>query len=326
MKKRTVVLATMAALAVAIYVNNTSLISARAPGRPVLLAHRGLAQDFDREGLTGETCTAMRMLPPRHAYLENTIASMAAAFSLGADAIELDVHPTTDGKFAVFHDWTLDCRTESKGVTRERDMAYLKTLDIGYGYTADDGVTFPFRGKGVGLMPSLDEVLVHFPGGRFHINVKGNDPAEGETLARFLAGLKPEERSRLTVYGGDAPIAALRRKLPDLRTFSDRSLKRCILAYIAAGWSGYVPEACRKTTLLVPLNVAPWLWGWPFRFLERMDAAETHVFLLGPYHGGFLEGLNDPAGIEALPDGYSGGISTDALDVVAPVLQRRDMN
>jgi glycerophosphoryl diester phosphodiesterase len=51
------------------------------------------------------------MLPPRHGYLENTIASMEAVFSLGADALELDAHPTTGGQFAIFHDCTVDCRT-----------------------------------------------------------------------------------------------------------------------------------------------------------------------------------------------------------------------
>ncbi len=60
------------------------------------------------------------MLPPTHGYLENTIASMQASFEAGADIVELDVHPTTDGRFAVFHDWTLDCRTDGHGVTRER--------------------------------------------------------------------------------------------------------------------------------------------------------------------------------------------------------------
>ncbi len=39
----------------------------------------------------------------------------------------------------------------------------LQALDIGYGYTADGGKTFPFRGKGINLMPTLDEVLNHFP-------------------------------------------------------------------------------------------------------------------------------------------------------------------
>ncbi|MFG3757139.1 glycerophosphodiester phosphodiesterase family protein, partial [Klebsiella pneumoniae] len=75
------------------------------------------------------------MRPPTHPYLENTIASLQAAFAAGADIAEVDVHPTTDGQFAVFHDWTLDCRTNGSGVTREHAMAELRTLDIGYGYT-----------------------------------------------------------------------------------------------------------------------------------------------------------------------------------------------
>ncbi|SCM79097.1 hypothetical protein KL86SPO_20397 [uncultured Sporomusa sp.] len=32
-----------------------------------------------------------------HPYLENTIASMEAAFQAGADIVELDVHITKDG-------------------------------------------------------------------------------------------------------------------------------------------------------------------------------------------------------------------------------------
>src|SRR5690606_25007715 len=103
----------------------------------------------------------------------------------------------------VFHDWTLDCRTDGTGITREHTMAQLKALDVGYGYTADGGRTFPFRGQGVGLMPSLGEVLAAFPARRFLVNVKSNDPAEGDRLAAFLAGLPAPSRQRIMVYGGD---------------------------------------------------------------------------------------------------------------------------
>ena len=57
---------------------------------------------------------------------------MRASFEAGADILEFDIHPTTDGRFAVFHDWTLECRTDGRGVTREHSMAALKRLDIGY--------------------------------------------------------------------------------------------------------------------------------------------------------------------------------------------------
>jgi hypothetical protein len=65
-----------------------------------LIAHRGVHQTYHREELENDTCTAKRVDPPRHDYLENTIASMEAAFAAGADIVELDVHPTTDGQFA----------------------------------------------------------------------------------------------------------------------------------------------------------------------------------------------------------------------------------
>lgn len=102
---------------------------------------------------------------------------MDAAFRQGADVVELDVQMTKDAKFAVFHDWTLECRTNGKGVTRDYTLSELQALDIGYGYTADGGKTYPFRGKGIGLMPSLEDVLLHFPHKELLIHVKSNDPA-----------------------------------------------------------------------------------------------------------------------------------------------------
>ena len=324
MRKRNVLLLCTLVAAGAIFLNNTSLLSSRSAGNPVILAHRGLAQEYDRTGLTGETCTAARMLPPRHDYLENTIRSMEAAFAMGADALELDVHPTTDGQFAVFHDWTVDCRTEGSGETRSHSMAELKQLDVGYGYTADGGKTFPFRGAGLGQIPSLAETMQRFSDKRFHINIKSNDVREGAALAEFLATLPVERRALITVVAAEAPRQAVKRALPRLKTLSKASLMRCLLRYEALGWSGYVPEDCRGSTLLVPINVAPWLWGWPNRFLDRMEGVGSTVYLLGPYHGGgFSDGIDDPAMLERLPAGYSGGISTDQLDVIAPAIANR---
>lgn len=316
--------AALGLLAAFVYLNNTSLFSSRPPAAPVLLAHRGIAQQFDPTGVGNDTCTASRMLPPVHDYLENTIASMRAGFAAGADIVEADIHPTTDGQFAVFHDWTLDCRTEGKGVTRDHAMADLKALDIGYGYTADGGKTFPFRGKGIGLMPSLDEVLATFPDKQLLINIKSNDPEEGKKLAAVLSALPADRRQALMVYGGDRPVAALRAALADIRTMSRSSLKTCLLRYVASGWSGIVPEACRNSLVLVPINIAPWLWGWPDRFLNRMEAAGSRVFALGPYSGGdFSTGLDTLELISRLPENYSGGIWTNEIGTIANTVRNR---
>nr|WP_233285617.1 glycerophosphodiester phosphodiesterase family protein [Bradyrhizobium acaciae] len=315
--------AAIVAVTAGIYLNNSSLFGPHSGGKPVLLAHRGIAQRFDERNLRNDTCTAARMLPPSHDYLENTIRSMRASFDRGADIVEFDVHPTTDGEFAVFHDWTIDCRTDGQGVTREQAMARLKMLDIGYGYTADGGKTFPFRGKGIGLMPSLDEVLKTFPDRRFLINIKSRDPAEGEKLAAVLSQLPAERRKLIMVYGGDQPIEAVRRLSPQTRTISRAAIKSCLVRYLGYGWTGIVPSACRNAIVLVPINYASWLWGWPDRFLNRMAAANSAVFVLGPYQGGeFSTGVDDADTFRRLPENYSGGIWTNEIEAIARLTGR----
>lgn len=323
-KLRSAILPALVLLAGFIYVNNANFMSRRPPGEPVLLAHRGVSQQFDRRDLRSDTCTATRMLPPTHGYLENTIPSMRASFEAGADLVEIDVHPTTDGQFAVFHDWTVDCRTEGRGATRAHSMAQLKRLDVGYGYTADGGKTFPFRGKGVGMMPTLDEVLATFPDRRLVINIKSDDPTEGPKLAQALAKLPAARRKALIVYGGDKPIQALRQAMPQVKTLSRQSLKACVLRYVAYGWTGVVPGACESSMVLLPIDVAPWLWGWPNRLLDRMEAAGSEVFVVGPYaqSGGGAAGVDSPHELAQLPPGYSGGIWTNEIELVAATLKR----
>lgn len=305
-----------------VYINNSNFFVEKRTGKPLLLAHRGLAQTFSMEGITGETCTAKRIYPPEHPYLENTIPSMEAAFTAGADIVEFDVQPTKDGQFAVFHDWTLECRTNGKGVTREHTMAELKSLDIGYGYTADNGKTFPFRGKGIGFMPSLDEVLAHFPNRSFLIHVKSNDPQEGVQLAQFLSKLPKKQLSQLTVYGGDKPIAMLKKHLPNLRVMSMATMKSCMLPYIAVGWTGYVPSACENTQLHIPEKIAPWLWGWPDKFLNRMENVGTRVIVVAG-DGQWSEGFDTVEDIKRLPSNYTGGIWTNRIDRIAPLFQKQ---
>jgi len=305
------------------YLNNTSLWIDPLPDGPFLVAHRALGQGFRREGLTGQTCTASRMLPPEHGYLENTIPAMQAAFDHGADAVELDVQRTVDGHFAVFHDWTLDCRTEGSGVTRDHTLGELQTLDVGYGYTADEGKTWPFRGQGVGMMPSLEQVLSAFPDRDFFIDVKSNDEEEGVLLAERLAGWIGDRTGEITVIGGTRPVEAVRSRLPGVRTITRPRLKRCLKRYLALGWTGYVPSECEGSVLLVPANVAPWLWGWPDRLLRRMDRVGTRVVLIGDYGGeGHSRGIDDPERLAELPADYSGGIWTDRIDLLAPAMGR----
>jgi glycerophosphoryl diester phosphodiesterase len=274
--------------------------------------------------LTGEACTADRIHPPEHAYLENTLAGFAAAFEAGADVVEFDVHPTTDGDFVVFHDWTVDCRTEGSGVTREKSLAELRALDIGYGYTADGGATFPFRGKGVGLMPTLGDVLDAFPDRRFLINIKSDDPEEGRALAARMAALSATQRRLVMVYGGGRAIETFREALPDVTVLGTDGARRCLLRYGLLGWSGHVPEDCRNTLFMLPANFAPWVWGFPNRLTERLAAYGSQLVMLGPYDGsGYTSGVDEVAELDAIPARLDGYVWTNRAERIAPAIAAR---
>ncbi len=323
MRKRWIVLCVLALAIGGVLVFNASLWG-RPTGELTLLAHRGVHHDFPSEGLTNETCTAERIYPPTHSFIENTLPSMQAAFDLGADMVEIDIHPTTDGEFAVFHDWGIGCRTEGEGVTREQSMAYLRTLDAGYGYTADGGQTFPLRGQGVGMIPSLREVLAAFPGRRFLINFKSNDRDEADQVLAYLDATPDADFSRLAFYGAD-PADRLHQLRPDLRVLGRKRFMSCVKDYVLTGWYGHIADVCRNTIIYVPSNFSWILWGWPNLFLARMQAVGTEVYVadetpLGERLG--INGVDDEDAFARVPRGWRGGISTDRIELIAPLAER----
>jgi glycerophosphoryl diester phosphodiesterase len=262
------------------------------------------------------------MRRPTHDYLENTIRSMQAAFDSGADVVEFDIHPTTDGRLAVFHDRRLDCKTNGQGLTRSHAIKELKALDIGYGYTFDGGRTFPFRGKGVGLMPTMDEVFDRFPDRSFLLHMKGNEPKDAALLAAHLSKLSTERRSKLMVFGSGGILVRLHQTLPDLQVFSAGSVADCLVRYIVYGWTGIVPSICQNAPIWVPINVTRWLWGWPNRFLDRMDGAHAFIIVMGAYPSWEISpGVDTLQDLTAFPEHYNGGIWTNEVQLISPAVK-----
>jgi glycerophosphoryl diester phosphodiesterase len=258
--------------------------------------------------------------------LENTIASMQAAFEAGADIVEIDVHRTEDWHFAVFHDWDVECRTDAAGKVETFTRAELKTLDIGHGYTADAGNSYPFRGQFAGAMPMLDEVFAAFPDRQFLINLKSNNSAEGEAFAALIMS-NPEWKNNIYgFYGGPRAVEAAAARLTQHIGFSPQSTKTCLKDYALWGWSGHMPQTCQNMQLLVPVNYAPFLWGWPHKFTKRMRAAGSDVLLAGPYVGNRAGtgGINDAATAAKIPDNFNGVVWTDKAQHMADWLTNRD--
>src|SRR4051812_36644253 len=127
-----IVLAVLALIGAGLFAGNSSALRGTADGRPLLLAHRGIAQTFPLAGVQADTCTATRIDPPEHRYLENTLPSMRAAFAAGAALLEFDVQVSADGELVVLHDAVLECRTDGTGRVKDHTLAELRRLDLGY--------------------------------------------------------------------------------------------------------------------------------------------------------------------------------------------------
>ena len=301
---------------------NASWLTAAPKGYAKLLAHRGTMQQFSHKNLGSEDCTATRIEVPVHDYLENTLPGLQMADGLGAFMIEIDIAPTGDGKIALFRDPALDCRTSGKGEVSAMTLAQLKALDAGYGYTSDGGKTFPFRGKAVGYIPSLEQAFTALPAVPLLYNLKGKTPDEAQ---RLIAALKAAGRDVIKLgdvfSAPEAELGAIRAAFPGVWAYSEAGIKACTKAYLASGWFAITPEACHGGTIAVPLNYQWAFAGWPNKLQARMAAVGAHVILTGPYGSGQAPtGLDLPEQIGQIPSTFTGIVWVDDIWTIGPAL------
>ncbi len=106
--------------------------------------------------------------------IENTIPSFERAIELGADAVELDVHVTSDGVPVVHHDPTLGRRIQPRAMRgraiRESTAAEIAGVDLGEGIAP----------------PTLDRVLAAI-GSRARVYVEIKSGAEERVAAVIRA-------------------------------------------------------------------------------------------------------------------------------------------
>jgi len=181
----------------------------------------------------------------------STMWAMERAVAAGADAIELDVHSTAEGRLVVCHDATVDRTTNGHGPISTLTLESLRALDNAYWWVpgqvvapglADDA--YPLRGQGLGIA-TLDEVLDAFRGVILNLDIKQTAPAVApyeEAVARCL-----REHGRgddvIVASFNDGSTEAFRAVAPDVAT--------------SAGTLG-VAEFWRKAHADEPIDVPPY--------------------------------------------------------------------
>ncbi len=183
---------------------------------------------------------------------------------------------------------------------------------------------FPFRGTGVGLIPTLEEYLRAAGGTKLLFNFKSRDPAEADMLAKALkaAGRDPEAHGD-GFYGGPeaGPVARIRKIYPRAWVFSKESAKACSKAYALQGWFGLTPGSCRGGTLIVPIDYQWAFAGWPNRAIARMEAVGARILMVGPQgEGDRPTGLDLPEQLGEVPSSFNGYLFIDDLWNIGPAL------
>ncbi|MBI3059779.1 MAG: glycerophosphodiester phosphodiesterase, partial [Deltaproteobacteria bacterium] len=88
---------------------------------------------------------------------ENTLPSFQRALEDGAKFLELDVHSCKNDDVVIIHDATLGRTTNGRGWVSRYSLKEIKKLDAGYRFTADEGKSYPYRGKKIEI-PTLKEL------------------------------------------------------------------------------------------------------------------------------------------------------------------------
>lgn len=109
---------------------------------------------------------------------ENTLPSFRRALELGADALETDLHATSDGAIVVAHDpdgaRLAGVPREIRGVT----LAELRKWDVGGG----------------ARIPTLEELLLEFPDVIVNVDIKQRVPDIAPAVVALVKRLGAEER------------------------------------------------------------------------------------------------------------------------------------
>lgn len=213
---------------------------------------------FDRDGVFAIAHRGGAGLWP-----ENTLYAFRQAAALGVDVLEMDVQVTKDGEIVVLHDSTVDRTTNGTGAVGDLTLAELRQLDAGYTWTADDGQSFPYRGRGL-TVPTLAEVFTALPNVPMNIEIKPSGPAFAGRLAQLIRDHGMAGRVLIASFDRDVmrefrrlcPEAATAATEAEVRTLYTLGLLRLGRTYRPPAQAVQVPEYHGARRVVTPRFIA----------------------------------------------------------------------
>jgi glycerophosphoryl diester phosphodiesterase len=260
-------------------------------GRPLVMAHRGESGSIP----------------------ENTMEALEAAVKLGVDILESDVRLTRDDEIVLFHDEDLKRTTGKSGTVRSYTLKELFQFDLGFNFTLDEGITFPFRGKGLKIV-TLREAFERFPDAVFNLDIKDTFPSAPIEVARLISHMD-RKQSVIIASFTDVQIEHFRQLLPDVPTSaSPGEVKRFVLSS-KIGVPRIKREKIHYRAFQVPVKSGP-LTVVTKKFITKAHehGIAVHVWT-----------INDETTMNRLIDLGVDGIFTDYPSLLKAVLQERGL-
>lgn len=254
--------------------------------KPLVIAHRGGA------GLSPE----------------NTLYAFQKAVDLGVDVLEIDVRSTSDGVLVVLHDSKVDRTTSGTGNVNQMTFSEVKKLNAGFRWTSDQGVTFPFREKGI-TIPTLQEVFAAFPDMKFNIEPKQAEPSIIKPLCSIIRENKMVDKVVIGSFN-QTITDEFRQECPGVATAAGPSEVSKFLAFYKTGLTESFSPAMQA------LQIPEYALGVQFVTKEFVEAAherklQVHVWT-----------VNETSDMQRLLDIKVDGIMTDYPDRLLKILGR----
>ncbi|AQQ69890.1 Glycerophosphoryl diester phosphodiesterase [Limihaloglobus sulfuriphilus] len=140
---------------------------------------------------------------------ENTMASVQSGWIVDADAVEVDVYLTSDGKIAVIHDGDTQRVSGEKLVVTESSYEQLSKLDVG------SHKSWYFKNERI---PLLEDVIASIPAGRkLFVEVKSSPQ-----IVPYLKELfnNSPNRDRLVVIAFNKDVLdEVKKQIPDIPAY-----------------------------------------------------------------------------------------------------------
>jgi glycerophosphoryl diester phosphodiesterase len=217
----------------------------------------------DRPFLRSDHPWVMAHRGGRGQWPENTLLAFEQSVANGVDVLEMDLHRSRDGIWMVIHDATLERTTNGSGPVHQFTAAELQKLDAGYAWTADNGQSYPFRGRGIRI-PTLEQVMQAFPSQRLNLEIKEKEESAPSSLCQLIRTQGAAERvlvasvsaKTLMAFRQACPQVATSAAGAEVRLFFLLSRLRLTALYPARADALQVPEYFGPLHVVTPRFIA----------------------------------------------------------------------